>query len=191
MKKFIIYISALIAFDQGSKLLVFHFLGYDTIILHAGTRQVVLIENLLEIHPFLHTKNNLLEKYLVLLAVFALSVLMYRFCSYFSQKYIKLVRAYIVLILSGTICSVIFDGSFWGGSLDFICKYYVRGNEFGHYIFDLKDVYIGLSLITLFCIAAVFTVKMARKGKAGLKQFASDLTNWIKKGLPPEKSLYF
>lgn len=63
------------------------------------------------------------------------------------DKYKRISNASEILLLAGSICSLI-DKIFWGGSLDYL---YVRKL----FIFDLKDIYLFSSLcviIICFCV---------------------------------------
>ena len=168
---FLLFIFALIALDQGAKLLVSNFVTVED--------NILLVSNTVHIHPIFNNEcvlqcSQMAEKtnvslyfWLVLDALkttlglalpFVLGILGRKFL--FGNKTVKsypiLTGILVCFLISGLICHIV-DDFFWGGALDFICISWddtlqVNGilqNIVRHKSFDLKDFYVYIGMVLL------------------------------------------
>lgn len=83
----------------------------------------------------------------------------------------KMINVMFTFLLSGALCSLI-DKVFWDGSLDYIMLK-------GFFTFDLKDIYIDVSMGIIILLAVT---KNKELEKSSEKEMVKDFAGFVKKG---------
>jgi len=184
MKRVILCIIGLTALDQVVKLLVTRFL-IDS--------RFAILPSVLYFRPHQNTHLGFFPSlfdfvmpvyYSVLITILVglFLTICYRYMKFMTfgwNKYKCLPLMYLVLTLSACICSFI-DNVAWGGSWDFI--YLVNW-----FIFDFKDAYLAIGIVSMVFYAAAYGVLYERKLSKEERKEASKskkLLSWVKRGLP-------
>jgi len=180
----IIWIIALIALDQGIKLLIAHFMldMQFTIIPHVFTFRVTQNIHLGWIPSMLDFMMPLYMAIMISVVAILFLIMFYRYLKFITfnwGKYNYIPTVFLILALSGGFCKLI-DDIFWGGTLDFI-------QLFDWFIFDLKDVYLTIAgiMIVFYVIAyEVLYLHKLPKEKRKEERIKQRFWYWIKLGFP-------
>ena len=166
LKRWIIVI-ALISFEQAIKLVINSFYLY---------KNISIIPNAVYFKPMFNRDyswvNSMLQlgigKWLHIVLVAVMILLIVRFYAYMNYRSVndKMMDWIYTLVISGAMCSLI-DKVFWNGSLDYIALK-------GLFTFDLKDLYVDISigLILLFALTGSKKTKRILDDKGLIKDFA-------------------
>lgn len=114
-----------------------------------------IIDNIIRFHPVINTNLSWCGNYIkilrspiiinliniIVILIFISSYNYYRSKTKSSSMWINII---FITGMAGSVCSLI-DKIFWGGSLDFI-------QIPNFFIFDLKDCYLTISAIIIFCL---------------------------------------
>ena len=184
MKRVILWIIGLTALDQVVKLLVTRFL-IDS--------RFAILPRILYFRPHQNTHLGFYPSLFdfvmpwycsVLFTIFTVLLLMilYRYMKFITfgwNKYRYLPFMYLVLTLSAGICSFI-DDIVWGGSWDFI-------HLINWFIFDFKDAYLAIGIISMAFYVATYGVlyerKLSKEERKGVVK-RQKLLPWVKRGFP-------
>ncbi len=124
--------------------------------------------------------NSLLQlgvsKWIHIIVVSLMIIIIYLFYKYLHFKMLinKMINVIFIFVLSGATCSLI-DKIFWDGSLDYIM---LRG----FFTFDLKDLYVNVS-VALLVFLFITNNKVMEKfdNKDFVKDFAKYVTRNVRK----------
>ncbi len=176
MRRNIISIAALIALDQGVKLLILFIFIDQTIVLIPGVLALkpVINTNLSWIASMADYQTPVALMVFLQLAFLALAVLMRRYCIYLLSSARNLADISFSFLTAGVGCSFI-DVVFWGGSLDFL-------RLFNWFTFDGKDVFLTLCIFFLI----LFLIRYEKFGHSLSKEErrSRSFGQWLTKGCP-------
>jgi signal peptidase II len=119
-------------------------------------------------------RTTTVQMVFIQIAAAVIVVLVYEYCIFLSGGRQPHLDRFLIFFESGIFCSFL-DVVFWGGSLDFIAL-------LNWFVFDIKDVYISVGVVSLLLFSVNYLQKYYRLDKKEQKRLKRQccFSQWIK-----------
>ncbi len=176
MRKALVFFASLVLADQMIKLLISQ---------SAMRARFAIIPNFLHFFPVQNRNLNWIasiadyrtttaQMVFIQIAAAVIVALVYEYCIFLSGGRLPHLDRFLIFFESGIFCSFL-DVILWGGSLDFIAL-------LNWFVFDIKDVYISVGVVSLLLFSINYLRKYYRLDKEEQKRLKRQrcFSQWIK-----------